>query len=74
MDVHTSICPTNGREPLHSRQHESLTRNLAWKAMPKGRSWQKPWTYMWMVAESDTLRCHPTWRAGKWTIEISDFP
>ena len=21
-----------------------------------------------------TLRCHQTWRAAKWTIEISDFP
>ena len=21
-----------------------------------------------------TLRCHQTWRAGKWTVEIGDFP
>ena len=23
---------------------------------------------------NETLRCHQTWRAGKWTIEICDFP
>ena len=26
------------------------------------------------IVELYTLRCHQTWLAGKWTIEIGDFP
>ena len=27
-----------------------------------------------LIVRGITLRCHQTWRAGKWTIEIGDFP
>ena len=25
------------------------------------------------ILKHTTVRCHQTWRAGKWTIEINDF-
>ena len=35
-----------------------------------GNLWEMPGDFIGMV----TLRCHQTWLAGKWTIEIGDFP